>query len=192
MIATPAHEIPLDIRRKAVAVHEAGHALVALLHKRDVTGAALHPPHGLSGETRFAGAGVLVLDLNAKADRHFIEDAIVILLAGQIAEAHYWKQLAPLYIPRIDSHRTDDAEIQQLRSHFALGPEQQAMFMGYCTDKASRIVLHPNAQAAIADIAARLSDTLSISRGELDEIMGRHDVGEGKLKFARHPWERRV
>lgn len=192
MIATPAHEIPLDIRRMAVAVHEAGHALVALLHKRNVTEAALHPPHGLSGETRFEGAGELLLDLNTKADRHFIEDAIVILLAGQIAEAHYWKQQAPLYIPRIDSHRTDDAEIQQLRSHFALGPEQQAMFMGYCTDKASRMVHHANAQAAIAEIAARLFDTLSIGRAALDEILARHGVEAGKLKATRHPWERRV
>lgn len=192
MIATPAHEIPLDIRRKAVAVHEAGHALVALLHKRNVIEAALHPPHGLSGETRFEGAPELLLDLNVTADRHVIEDAIVILLAGQIAEAHYWKKLASLYIPRIDSHRTDDAEIHALRSHFALGPEQNAMLMGYCTDKASRLVLNANAQAAIEEIAATLFDTLSIGRAALDEILARHDVVEGKLRVARHPWGRRV
>lgn len=192
MIATPAHEIPLDIRRKAVAVHEAGHALVAIFFKRKVIGAALHPPHGLSGETRFESQPELLLDLNIKADRQVIEDAIVVLLAGQVAEAHYWKTLAPLYIPRVDSHRTDDAEIHKLRSHFALGPEQDTMFMGHCTDRASRIVLHASAQAAIGEIATTLFDTLSIGRDTLDEILARHDVVEGRLRFARHPWERRV
>lgn len=190
MIATPAHEIPLAVRRKAVAVHEAGHALVAILLKRTVTEALLRPPHGLSGETRLEGEPMVLLDLNVRADRHFIEDAIVILLAGQVAEAEYWRKLTSLYVPRVDSHRSDLAEIDKLRAHLHLSPEQDAMFVGYCTDKAERMVLHEHSQAAIEEIATTLFDALSIGRAQLDEILHRHDVVKRKFTSARHPWQR--
>lgn len=190
MTSTPAHEIPLDVRRKAVAVHEAGHALVAILLKRNVIEALLRPPHGLSGETRFEGEATVMVDLNVKADRTFVEDAIVILLAGQIAEAEYWRKLTPLYAPKVTSQRSDDAEIHELRSHFAFSPEQEAMFTGHCTDKASRIVLHERAQAAIEEISEILCDSLSIGRSQMNDILHRHDVVHGKFKPARHPWQR--
>ncbi|MDI4665731.1 hypothetical protein K9U40_15580 [Xanthobacter autotrophicus] len=192
MIVTPAHEIPLAVRRMATAIHEAGHALVASFLKRKVTAVVLRAPDGLSGETRFESESEVVLDLNIKADRNFIEDTVVILLSGQIAEAEFWKKMAPLYVPFVDSHRSDDAEIQKLRSQFDLNHEQDAMFVGYCTDKARRIVLHERSRAAIEEIATQLSDSLSISGRELGEILIRHDVVQGKLKFAPHPWQRRV
>lgn len=159
MILTPAHEIPLAVRRKATAIHEAGHALVATFLMKNVTEVVLRPPHGLSGETRFESEPTVFLDLNVKADRRFAEDAFVILLAGQLAEAEYWKKLAPLYIPLVDSHRADDAEINKLRSQLDLSPDHDAMFVGYCTDKAKRIVSHENSQAAIEEIATRLAET---------------------------------
>lgn len=189
MMATPAHEIPLAVRRKATAIHEAGHALVATFLKRNVTEVMLRPPHGLSGETRFERAPAAMLDLNVKADRHFVEDAIVILLAGQIAEAEYWKKQTSLYVPLVDSHRTDDAEINKLRSQFDLSPEQEAMFVGYCTEKSRRIVLHESSQAAIEEIAITLSGNLSMSGNELKEILLRHNVVQGKLRFVHHPWQ---
>lgn len=192
MMVTPAHEIPLAVRRKAAAIHEAGHALVATFLKRKVTQVVLLPPNGLSGETRFGNEHAVLLDLNIKADRHFIEDAIVILLAGQIAEAEYWKRQTPLYVPFVDSHRTDDAEINKLRSQLNLSREQDAMLIGYCTDKARRIVLHANSQAAIEEIAINVSDFLSLGGGELNEILVRHDVVQGRLKFVSHPWQRRT
>lgn len=191
MTITPAHEIPLAVRRKAAAVHEAGHALVAVFLKRHVTGAVLRPPHGLSGVTQFESEPVM-LDLNAEAGRRFVEDAVVILLAGQIAEAQYWKGLAALYAPQVNSHRTDDAEIKRLRSLFDFGPEQDAMFVGYCTDKARRIVLHESAQAAIEEIATKLADDRSIGREALNGILLRHGAVQGKLKFTAHPWQRHI
>lgn len=190
MILTSAHDIPLAVRRKAVAIHEAGHALVAVFLKRPVVEVVLREPHGLSGETRFEGEPTVLLDMNVKADRRFVEDTIVILLAGQIAEAEYWKKQTPLYSPHVDSHRTDDAEINRLRSEFRLGPEQDAMFVGYCTDKARRIILHDSSQAAIEEIATRLSHNLSIGGRGLDDILTRHEVVQGRLKFQAHPWQR--
>ena len=190
MTITPAHEIPLPVRRKAIAVHEAGHALVAILLKRTVTEALLRPPHGLSGETRFAGEAEVLVGLNVRAHRPFIEDAAVILLAGQVAEAAYWKKLTPLYAPRVDSHRTDVAEIHKLHAQLDFSPEQAAMFLGYCVEKTERIVFHQDSQAAIEEIATKLAECLFINRAELDEILERHAVVHGKFRPARHPWQR--
>lgn len=176
MIVTPAHEIPVGIRRKAIAVHEAGHALVAILLKRDVTEALLRPPDGLSGETRFASTESALLDLTSEADRRRVADAIVVLMAGQVAEAEYWRRHATLYSPHVTSHRSDAAEVHKLKSSLALGPEQDALFTGYCIEKARKLVLQDPAQAAIQEIAMRLSETMSVLRAEMNEIMSRHRV----------------
>lgn len=173
---TPAHEIPLGIRRKAIAVHEAGHALVAVLLRRGVTEALLHAPDGLSGETRFADAESAPLDVTVEADRRRVAEAIVVLMAGQVAEAEYWRRHASLYSPKVNSHRSDAAEILALKAGLALGPEQDALFTGYCIERAKKLVLQDAAQAAIQEIAMRLSETMSILRAELDEIITRHRV----------------
>lgn len=177
MTMTPAHEIPIGIRRKAIAVHEAGHALVAILLKRDVTEALLRPPDGLSGETRFADAESLPLDLSLEADRRRVADAIVVLMAGQVAEAEYWRRHASLYAPKVNSHRSDAAEVRTLKAGLALSPEQDALFTGYCIEKAKKLVLQDPAQAAIQEMAMRLSETMGILRAEMNEIMSRHRVG---------------
>ncbi|MEP9355386.1 hypothetical protein ABLE93_17525 [Xanthobacter sp. KR7-65] len=192
MTATPAHEIPLAIRRKAVAVHEAGHALVARYLKRPVAEVVLRAPHGLSGATRFEGEDAVVLDLSVKADRQYVQDAIVILLAGQIAEAEYWRTLAPLYVPAINSHRTDDFEIRKLQAQLGLSHDHNSMLMGYCTDLARQIALHEKAQAAIAEIADHLAEALAIGRAALDDILLRHGVVQGQLKLSANPWQRRI
>ena len=61
MIVTPAHDIPLGIRRKAIAVHEAGHALVAILLKRDVTEAMLRYFIRRAGGGRFFNSPRVVI-----------------------------------------------------------------------------------------------------------------------------------
>ncbi|WP_149803983.1 hypothetical protein [Mesorhizobium sp. NFR06] len=124
MAFTPAHEIPIEIRRKAAAVHEAGHALVAILFGRRVTGAMLRLPNGLSGETQFEQEPAVSLDFNVTADRHIVENAVIVLLAGQIAEAQHWKKLAALYSPLVDTHRHDDDEIAKLKLGFRFSPEK--------------------------------------------------------------------
>jgi len=190
MTSTPAHEIPLAVRRRAIAVHEAGHALVAILLKREVTDALLRPPDGLSGETRFEGEPVVMLDLNVRANRHFVEEAIIILLAGQIAEAEYWSRLAQHYVPHVTSHRTDNAEIHKLRAQLGFSPEQDAMLMGYCAERVTRIIHHPRTLAAIDEAATHLAERLSIARAELDRIIHRHDLAAQSFQPAGHPWGR--
>jgi len=87
----------------AAAVHGAGHAVVAILLGRKVTRAMLRPPNGLSGQTEFESEPEIKWDLNVEADRHALEDAVVVLLAGQVAEAEYWAKLRSLYNPFIDT-----------------------------------------------------------------------------------------
>ena len=79
-----------------------------------MTGAILRPPEGLSGETQFENEPLVMLDVNTKADRTTFENAIRVLLAGQIAEAEFWNGVSSLYRPNVDSHRHDDAEINNL------------------------------------------------------------------------------
>jgi ATP-dependent Zn protease len=171
---TPAHEIPMRIRRMACAVHEAGHALVAIIQGRKVTGAILRPPDGLSGETQFANEPDQMLDLNVAANRHVVEDAIVTLLAGQIAEAGFWKKVSSLYTPFVDSHRDDTQEIQRLKAGFDFSPEQDVEYMAHCTKKVEGILHDGRSSAAIGEIAEKLSENLAVSRAELDEILLRH------------------
>lgn len=175
---TPAQQIPESVRRKAAAVHEAGHALVAVVLGRKVTGAVLWPPQGLSGETQFANEPDKLLDLKVEADRHIVEDAVVVLLAGKIAEAEHWKQLAQLYRPNVDSHWHDFLEIDRLLSGFSFNAQQKADYIAHCTRKAEHIILANESKAAIAEIAQKLWDTRSINRSELDEILARFGVIE--------------
>ncbi len=91
-------DFPVSVRRRAAAIHEAGHALVGLVLGRKVTGAILRPPDGTNGETQMDGPD-MELDLNVPADPHIVENAIVVLLAGQVAEAVLWKRVSALYNP---------------------------------------------------------------------------------------------
>ena len=74
---TQAHEIPVQIRRMAAAVHEAGHAIAAIVMRRNLKRSMLRPPNGLSGQTEFEDTPDVILDLNVEAHRHIVEDAIV-------------------------------------------------------------------------------------------------------------------
>jgi hypothetical protein len=140
--------------------------LVAVVLGRKVTGAILRPPQGLSGETQFENEPEQLLDLNTEADRHTLEDAVVVLLAGKIAEAEYWKQLTELYKPNVDSHRHDYAEIERLVSGFSFNTQKKSEYMTHCTKKAKDIILSKTSKTAIEEIAQKLSDTMSITRGE--------------------------
>ena len=176
MTFTPAQDIPVSVRRKAAAIHEAGHALVAIVLGRKVTGAMLRQPQGLSGETQFEDEPGVWLDLKVQANRQIVENAIVTLMAGQIAEAEYWKKLTSLYNPLVDSHWHDVVEINRMKACFSFSSEQNADFLAHCAGNAKHIVLHNDSQTAIEEIATKLSNDFLISRVELDEILMKFKV----------------
>ena len=176
MAPTPANQIPVSVRRKTAAVHEAGHALVAIVYKRDVTGAMLRTPNGLSGETQFKDAADVMLDLNEASNRLIIENAIIVLLAGQVAEAAFWDKLKSSYAPQVDTHRHDDAEIERYKKGFDFTKEQDVAFIGHCKKKAQFILYDKRSQAAIEEIATKLCKSFYVSRAEIDEILIKHDV----------------
>lgn len=172
---TPASEIPVEIRKMATAIHEAGHALVAIVLERDVTGAILRP-NGLSGETQFQKTPNVLLDPNLQENRHIIEDAIVTLMAGKVAEAEHWKRLTNLYHPSVDSHRDDEVEIGRMISAFNFSPEQDQKYRKHCLGRTESLILNENTQKAINEISATLFSDSQIGRSELDKVLKKYQL----------------
>lgn len=175
MTVTPADQIPVSVRRMAAAVHEAGHALVAIKLGRKVTGAILRQPQGLSGETQFENEPDKLLDLNVKANRHILEDAIVVLMAGKISEAEHWKRLSSLYQPNVDTHRDDFAEIERLIADL-FDDRRREDYLAHCAKRAESIILAKESQAAITEISQNLSSAMIITRDELNKILVKFQV----------------
>ena len=172
---TPAHNIPLEVRKMASAVHEAGHAIVGVVLGRKVIGSMLRA-NGLSGETRFEPAADLWLDFGRKEDRETAENAIAVLYAGQIAEGAFWAALRSKYNPLIDSHYDDDLEIRRLIAAYNFSPGKETDYRNHCTAKARLILDDNRCQSAIKEIAAILVTAYAISRAELDEILIRNGI----------------
>jgi hypothetical protein len=169
-------QIPVEIRRMAAAVHEAGHAVVGIMLGRPVTRAMLRQPDGLSGQTEFEPEPAVELDLNIPSDRNFIEDAVIVLLAGRVAEAEFWAGQRPLYNPYIDTHREDDREIEQLVANFGFTDDERARYDSHCLARTQNYILPAPVAAAIKEIAARLSVDLEIGRAAIDRILSRNGV----------------
>lgn len=173
---TAKDEIPVEVRRKAAAFHEGGHLLVATVLGQKVTGAIVRPPNGTNGETQFEAEPAVLLDLNLESDRQIVEDKIVVLLAGEIAEAVVWDEVRSRYQPFIDTHRDDVAKIDALKAAFHFSPDDDADYVAHCRDRAATIVHEPICRAAIQEIAEHLQATFAISREESDAILRKHTV----------------
>lgn len=176
MTFTHRDDIPVPIRRHAVATHEAGHAVAGVVYKRKVTGAVLHPPNGLSGETQFVDEPGRQLDFNDAAARVTVENAIIVAMAGQVAEEIYWESQAPRYTPLVDTHRIDDVQINGYVEALGYEPREERTFRDHCMSNTKQLVHNKACATAIKEIAERLAENRSINRAELDEILIRHDV----------------
>jgi hypothetical protein len=170
-MVTPAWEIPVSIRRFAAATHEAGHTLVAIVLGRKVKGAILRQPQGLSGETQMEDEPAVWLDPNLIADREIIENAVVVLLAGQVAEGIFWAGQAARYEPEVDSHRIDDQEIADLISCYDFSENKRADYLSHCKTRASSVIAQVEAERAISRIAVELANNFAISRERIDQIL---------------------
>ncbi|MCB2399377.1 hypothetical protein [Rhizobium ruizarguesonis] len=170
------NEIPVEVRRKAAAFHEAGHLLVATVLGRKVTGAILRPPHGTNGETQFEDEPEVVLDLKLQDDRSVIENHVVVLMAGEIAEAIVWDEMRPLFNPLVDTHRDDVAMIKVLKEAFYFDQEEDARYEAHCRGKTASIVHEPVCRAALEEIARHLQATFAVTREESDAILRKHNV----------------
>ena len=138
----------------------------------------LRPPNGLSGQTEFEDTPDVILDLNVEAHRHIVEDAIVVLLAGQITEAEYWRSLSSLYNPLVDTHRDDDAEINNLISGFNFAAEKRENFLAHCRVRTVELMSDQGVRSSINEIAIELATKLQIPRATIDEVLRRNDVIE--------------
>ncbi|MDA0658689.1 MAG: cell division protein FtsH [Planctomycetota bacterium] len=82
-----AHQTPAAIRLTATAFHEAGHAVMAVSLGRPVQKVSISPAQLHSGGTRL---GVCELQKGrVRASKDAVEDEILILFAGMVAESQF-------------------------------------------------------------------------------------------------------
>ncbi len=84
----PADGLPVvDPRQRATAYHEAGHAVMAQLVGRPIEKVSISPTHLQTGGMRL---GVCKIQKGrSKASKDSLEDEVLILFAGMVAESHW-------------------------------------------------------------------------------------------------------
>ncbi len=73
--------------RLATAYHEAGHAVMAILLDRPIQKVTIEPAKMLAGGLRLGSCQLQ--KKRAKGSRDWLEDEVLILFAGMVAEAHF-------------------------------------------------------------------------------------------------------
>ncbi|TWU56620.1 ATP-dependent zinc metalloprotease FtsH [Rubripirellula tenax] len=73
--------------RMATAFHEAGHAVMAVLLGRSIQKVTIEPAKMMAGEKRLGSCQLQ--KKRAKSSNDWLEDEVLILFAGMVAESHF-------------------------------------------------------------------------------------------------------
>lgn len=144
-----------DPRLMATAYHEAGHAVVATLVGRTVKKVTIVPSKPHLGRVRL---GVCKMEKGrAKASKDWVEDEVLILFAGMVAEARFTKRYAP------EGAAKDLQAIRMLLQNRA--PNERAMerLEKRLLQKTEHLLSDEQTMQAVKRIAAELVDKQTVS-----------------------------
>lgn len=161
--AMPGHSKKIDNpdksqqQRTATAYHEAGHAVMALLVGRPVEKVTITPAKLQTGGSRLGACKVQ--KGRTKASKDAIEDEVLILLAGMVAESQFTKRYCT------DGASQDLMAVRRLLSN--RGPRERQL------EKLTQRMLHKTEHVLSQDVNARTIAVIANLLMEKDTISGR-------------------
>ncbi len=138
----------------ATAFHEAGHAVMAVSLGRTVHKVTVKPGGSQFGP---AHAGRCLLDGRSKASKNALEDEVLILFAGMVAESHFTDAYCP------NGAAEDLRMIRQLLCQRAGSPSQHERMHRRLLDKTEHILADEGHAKAVQAIANELEKRITVS-----------------------------
>lgn len=139
----------------ATAFHEAGHAVMAMIVGRPIQKVTITAANIQTGGVRLGA--VKIQKGRSKATNDWLEDEVLILLAGMVAEAHFTEQ----YCRQGASH--DLQAVRQLLASRASNERQLEKLERRMLDKTEHLLSQDAYSAAIKSIALELLQKQTIS-----------------------------
>jgi len=142
-------------RLTATAFHEAGHAVMAMIVDRPVQKVTITPTHGPLGGVRL---GVCKMKKGRlKASKDWLEDDVLILLAGMVAEARFTGAYCN------QGAATDLRAVRRLLQNRGGSERQIERLERRLLDKTEHLLSDERYAAAIARIAQELMEHATLS-----------------------------
>lgn len=157
--------MPVDPKHVATAYHESGHAVVAISLGRQVKKATVKRANMQTGGVRL---GAVVFEKGrSKPTDDWLEDEVIILLAGMVAEArftgHYCEQGAS-----VDLRAVDGLLNSRVRTERQLEKLRQRLI-----NKTEHLLDDPAHAKAVEDVAQAL-----LAKGEVSGRLVRHHLNQ--------------
>ncbi|MEM9588605.1 MAG: cell division protein FtsH [Planctomycetota bacterium] len=145
----------VDDRMLAIAYHEAGHAVAALSLGRLIHKVTIKP-----GKSQFGAARLGVCELQkgrSKASKHQLDDTVLILFAGMVAEAQFSGRYCP------SGAEQDLLDIRRLLCDRAGSRSQFERMHRRLLDKTEHLLSDDTHREAIEKVALLLVEKVTIS-----------------------------
>ena len=165
----PLQAIEASHSKTATAYHEAGHAVMALLLGRPIEKVTVTPAKLQTGGRRLGACKIQKGRSTASKDA--VEDDVLVLLAGMVAESHFTKRYSP------DGAAQDLRAVKRLLENRAPTERQLERLTRRMLDKTEHLLSSEGNQRAVQSIAKELLQKQTISgravRHLLDQATGR-------------------
>jgi len=139
----------------ATAYHEAGHAVMAFLVGRPVEKVTIAPAQLQTGGFRLGACKVQ--KGRTKASKDVLEDEVLILLAGMVAESQFTHRYCPAGAAQ------DLRAVKRLLANRAANERQIERVAGRMLDKTQHVLSNPANRRAVALVAKQLLEKETIS-----------------------------
>jgi ATP-dependent Zn protease len=146
---------PQELLRMATAFHEAGHAVMAL-----TLGRIVHKVSIVPGRSQFGGTRLGVCQMQngrSAASKNLLEDEVLILFAGMVAEAHFTGDYCELGASQ------DLRQVERLLCDRSSSQSQYERRRRRMLDKTAHLLGDQSHSAAIETIARELMEKTTIS-----------------------------
>lgn len=151
----PLQSIEASHSKTATAYHEAGHAVMASLLGRSIEKVTVTPAKLQTGGRRLGACKIQ--KGRSKASKHAVDDDVLVLLAGLVAESHFTKRYSP------DGAAQDLRAVKRLLENRAPRERQLKRLTRRMLDKTEHLLSSEGNQRAVQSIAKELLQKETIS-----------------------------